>query len=655
MSEITPANSSLSGFANKELDQLCELIRQEKVIFWVGSGFSHYAGYPTGSELSDLLGAALGEKACSLPLQEAADRYVEAKGRESLIDLLKECYGKEPERIETHKSLAHINRIKYIITTNYDPLFEHAYDDNIVSIAHDDELPGITDYPDRTILLKIHGDLSDPESIVITSEDYRKFDRDSIVWSKIKSLLAEYSVVFIGYSVADSNVREMLKDIYGRLESRKHPYFFIDKNVDEEKREGLNEYNLQFIEMDAATAIEYITNTVIQNAFVDGMKKPSLLVKSEGIFDQQGVEIVYTSKGKKVTHVSVSSKDPGVPFGFTLAYKLKKEDGTKSQEMIDLLTGISCDPVTIKATDLHLKLCNGTDNGILLTDPSALKSGNLVIEPHPNTECRVDLQSTQRQLRLSHLKAKVYGSQQSMKLEIDDPDFILIIRMSGVKREAKINFKAKNILSDVNRAREIYGLIDAWAQGESIELISASFQGPFVLKSSIIPEPSAETRLINDLYRMYNDLGDLQSRFHVKFQIPEEITVDEQEKILWLSSFVNGRPEKLIDVTITVANSESVREALSKEDVETLKLSRELWCDFELFDKILRVPFEVEGFDMRPINKEEIQAAIERDDQDLVIKWKSDTGNLYIKFNPLQVINADVVGSQKEIAAGDEN
>jgi len=653
VSETPSAKDPLPISAKSELDQVCELIRQEKVILWVGSGFSRYAGYPIGSELSALLRVALGEGVCSVPLQKAADRYVEVEGRESLIDLLKECYGKEPERIEAHEALARINRVKYVITTNYDPLFEHAYGDGIVTIAHDEELPGITDYPDKTILLKIHGDLSDPESIIITSKDYEKFDNDSIVWSKIRSLLAEYSVVFIGYSVGDSNVKEMLKDIYGRLKSRKHPYFFIDRTIDEEKRKGLSEYNLAFIEVDAAAAIEYIARNVVQYAFVDGMKKPSILAKSEGIFDQQGVEIVSTSKGGKITHVSVTSKNPEARLEFSFTLTSKNGDRTKICELDDLLTGLRCDPITINSSDYDVKI-HGVANGVFLIDPSMGEPGDIVITPYPNTELRVDLQSTQRPLRLSNLNAKVYGSRKSMKLEIDDPDFILTIRMSGVKREGKIDFKAKNILSDVDRARVIYGLIDALAKGEAIELISALSSRPFVLQSSNIPEPSAETRSINGLYRMSSYLSDLQSRFHVKFQIPDEITIEEQEKILWLSAFVRGRPQKLDDVTITVANSESVRETLSKKDAGILKLSGEIWCEVALFGKILRVPFEVEGSDVRSINKEEILAAIERGDHDLVIKWKSDTGHLYIKYNPLQVVDADAAEPLKIGSGGDE-
>lgn len=61
MSENHPTISPDLISLNNELDPLCDLIRNEKVILWVGSGFSSYAGYPTGPQLRDTLLKGLGE------------------------------------------------------------------------------------------------------------------------------------------------------------------------------------------------------------------------------------------------------------------------------------------------------------------------------------------------------------------------------------------------------------------------------------------------------------------------------------------------------------------------------------------------------------------------------------------------------------------
>ena len=227
----------------------------------------------------------------SASLQEAADYYVEQKERSGLNSFLLEQYGKEPSRRDVHGSLALINRVKYIVTTNYDPLFERAYGDNIVVILRDEHLPGSTDFPNKTILLKIHGDITQPDTIVITSEDYKKFKTDTIVWSEIRTLLAKYAVVFIGYSLHDPNVETMLGDIYARLKEKKHPYFFIDWKIDDTKRKELASYDLHFIEMDSVAAIDYITGNAIQYSYLDGIKNPAVLSKSAQIFENKGVRV----------------------------------------------------------------------------------------------------------------------------------------------------------------------------------------------------------------------------------------------------------------------------------------------------------------------------------------------------------------------------
>jgi len=101
MSEISPTINPALTPINSELDTLCKLIREEKVILWVGSGFSSYAGYPTGTQLPGIIITSLGELPEGAPdlskasLQKTADFYVEQKGRSGLNTFLVEQYGKE--------------------------------------------------------------------------------------------------------------------------------------------------------------------------------------------------------------------------------------------------------------------------------------------------------------------------------------------------------------------------------------------------------------------------------------------------------------------------------------------------------------------------------------------------------------------------------
>lgn len=67
-------------------------------------------------------------------------------------------------------------------------------------------------------LYKIHGSCLTPSSIVITKEDYKLFQKNSILISaKIISGLITSPIIFLGYSLTDENVRSIIRDFSGSL------------------------------------------------------------------------------------------------------------------------------------------------------------------------------------------------------------------------------------------------------------------------------------------------------------------------------------------------------------------------------------------------------------------------------------------------------
>ncbi|HEL1321870.1 TPA: SIR2 family protein, partial [Streptococcus equi subsp. zooepidemicus] len=119
--------------------------------------------------------------------------------------------------IEEYKTF--LSKAKVIVTTNYDTLTEDLLD----SI---DQKPtvyvGQKGFFDETFnwseLFKIHGDVYDPSSIVITEDDYKVYDNNSILISaKILSNLIHSPIIFIGYSLTDRNVQKLLTDFASQL------------------------------------------------------------------------------------------------------------------------------------------------------------------------------------------------------------------------------------------------------------------------------------------------------------------------------------------------------------------------------------------------------------------------------------------------------
>jgi len=103
---------------------------------------------------------------------------------------------------------------KIIITTNYDPFIEDLLNQENIKIK---KYIGNKGFFDETVgyseLYKIHGDVSDPHSIIINEKDYKSYDDNSILISaKILSNIINTQIIFLGYSLSDRNIKKLLQD-----------------------------------------------------------------------------------------------------------------------------------------------------------------------------------------------------------------------------------------------------------------------------------------------------------------------------------------------------------------------------------------------------------------------------------------------------------
>jgi len=111
-------------------------------------------------------------------------------------------------------------KAQIILTTNYDTFIEESYD--TVSKYGLKTYIGQQGFFQQTLgyaeLYKIHGCTKEPSSLIISGEDYKKFDNNSILISaKIISMLLNSPIIFLGYSLTDRNVRKIIKDFTGSL------------------------------------------------------------------------------------------------------------------------------------------------------------------------------------------------------------------------------------------------------------------------------------------------------------------------------------------------------------------------------------------------------------------------------------------------------
>lgn len=118
--------------------------------------------------------------------------------------------------IESFKNLS--CKIPAVITTNYDNFLESEIFTKFNTLVYPDDyyFSGSEGYGE---ILKIHGTIENPDSIVLTAEDYERLRKESkVIMSRLTYLLCYHPVIFLGYSLRDEEIHDL---IYGLISSLK--------------------------------------------------------------------------------------------------------------------------------------------------------------------------------------------------------------------------------------------------------------------------------------------------------------------------------------------------------------------------------------------------------------------------------------------------
>lgn len=134
---------------------------------------------------------------------------------------IKRCTSVVPAYQDEVSMLSQISEkcISGVITTNYDSLLEET-------------LIGFTKYVGQTELIfsaiqgiaeiyKIHGSVESPDSIIINESDYLLFENKSAyLAAKLMTIFMEYPIIFLGYSISDTNILSIIKSIVNCLDEK---------------------------------------------------------------------------------------------------------------------------------------------------------------------------------------------------------------------------------------------------------------------------------------------------------------------------------------------------------------------------------------------------------------------------------------------------
>ncbi|MDQ6807314.1 MAG: SIR2 family protein [Actinomycetota bacterium] len=257
-------------FEGAAFRELVESVKQGRCILFLGAGV-HYPPPPNSGftypeahrpPLAGSLAERLARK-CDFTkickgesdrnLQRVALCYERELTRKRLVEEIKLAVDDESKPSAAVRALAELP-FPLVMTTNYDTLFERAVQrDGVdkrpqVGIYNPRRFEPTRDYSgvgdptaERPFVFKMHGDVTAPDSLVVTDEDYITFilrmnDAEGLMHPVPQTFLYRLNKVptlFVGYGLLDFNLRLLFRTMRWKLDPAARPESYaVDKSPD---------------------------------------------------------------------------------------------------------------------------------------------------------------------------------------------------------------------------------------------------------------------------------------------------------------------------------------------------------------------------------------------------------------------------------------
>ncbi|MBI5252423.1 MAG: DUF4062 domain-containing protein [Desulfomonile tiedjei] len=243
--------------------QLVAAVARREAVLLAGAGISMSAGLPSAAAFAEHLAQVLYRNDPEYGVSPAGAAFAaiasDVEASTSRAFLLKETSKllDPPQGLEP--TAAHIEAVRIfdlIVTTNWDSLFEKAA---IVSgkplavIANE-----IKDALPCRALIKLHGSLESPESLLLTESDVLRMDANRArLWNATRELLRHRTLVVVGTSLRDPSIIRLLEE----TRPRSSGYFVVPRFL-AATASRLRRWNLQCIAADADSFFKSLADTI---------------------------------------------------------------------------------------------------------------------------------------------------------------------------------------------------------------------------------------------------------------------------------------------------------------------------------------------------------------------------------------------------------
>ena len=342
---------SLKGITLKNITEIQEARNNNKLIIFVGAGVSQNSGLPSWTDLVKSLAQDIGiEKKLDVNginlspnviqqlndknSQFSADEYLKIpqyyfnkKKREKYFNKIKNILSKNAKPNIIDYLICKL-KPKHIITTNYDDLLEQTYEmlqEPVDKISKNEDL---SKSHNNNFIIKMHGeiakDTSKKQKFVLKEEDYDNYSRNfKLIETYIKGLIATNTILFIGFSADDMNVRKIFQWVKDILGDKIRPAFLINTDKYEKKQ-------IQRIKYDYLKAIG------IETLYYQEIKEIIKIFKESNIYYDN-----YIKEAKKILNQSTDLEETGQNL-FDILYYIFYKNSSYIDECYEKLKNLEC-------------------------------------------------------------------------------------------------------------------------------------------------------------------------------------------------------------------------------------------------------------------------------------------------------------------------
>lgn len=283
-------------------EALLNAITSEKAVLFLGSGalaesvLKNGNKSPLGNGLAELVFNHFykDEQYEWETLQQVSSNIHAKYGKKKLHEYLNSIF----EGINPSRGIQRITEFKWskIYTTNIDKAIETAYQrssnkaKDIVSVIGSGDISA-SDPRTQTTLYKLHGCVSRPDvDLVFSLEEYAEYkDSHLKLFNQLSIDLVDSPVIFIGYSLIDSNFQSTLSTIkkYCSTTTKKNQYFFVGPNIKQSLADYLDANGFIYYNLGIEDFMEHLSNltagkrTTLKDYFIEHTLNIDLFIKGE--------------------------------------------------------------------------------------------------------------------------------------------------------------------------------------------------------------------------------------------------------------------------------------------------------------------------------------------------------------------------------------